>query len=77
VDDNLAGVGTVNLDNRSIYLNFEIMAYVADQEFNEQVAYMLEYDFKNCFQDTINNFEQRPFWFKAISRVFYLMSPVL
>ena len=77
VDDNLAGVGTVNLDNRSIYLNFEIMAYVADSEFNQQVADMLEYDFKNCFQDTINDFEQRPFWFKAISRVFYLLSPVL
>lgn len=77
IDDNLAGVGTVNLDNRSIYLNFEIMAYVADSAFNQQVAYMLEYDFKNCFQDTINDFEQRPFWFKAISRVFYLLSPIL
>jgi len=77
VDDNLAGVGTVNLDNRSIYLNFEVMAYVADIEFNQQVADMLEYDFKNCYQDTINDFEQRPFWFKAISRLFYLLSPIL
>lgn len=77
IDDNLAGVGTMNLDNRSIYLNFEIMAYVADPGFNQQVAAMLEYDFKNCFMDSIDGFEQRPFWFKAISRIFYLLSPIL
>lgn len=77
IDDNLAGVGTVNLDNRSIHLNFEIMAYVADTEFNQQVSSMLEYDIKHCYLDSIEGFEQRPFWFKAISRIFYLLSPIL
>lgn len=77
LDDTLAGVGTMNLDNRSIHLNFEIVAYVADREFNQQVADMLEYDMKNCYIDNIDDFEKRPFWFKAISRIFYLMSPVL
>ena len=77
VDDQLSGIGTVNLDNRSIHLNFEIMAYIADKEFNAQVSDMLEYDMNNCYLDNIEDFEQRPFWFKAISRVFYLFSPVL
>ncbi len=77
VDDSLAGIGTVNLDNRSIHLNFEVMAYVAEQSFNQQVADMLEYDMKNCYRDEISDFEKRPFWFRAISRVFYLMSPIL
>ncbi|MCW8930496.1 MAG: cardiolipin synthase [Gammaproteobacteria bacterium] len=77
LDDELAGVGTVNLDNRSIHLNFEIMAYVADKEFNQQVADMLTYDMNNCYLDSIESFEERPFWFKAISRIFYLMSPIL
>ena len=77
LDDTLAGVGTMNLDNRSIHLNFEIVAYVADREFNQQVADMLEYDMKNCYIDNIEDFEKRPFWFKVISRIFYLMSPVL
>ena len=77
LDDSLAGVGTVNLDNRSIHLNFEIVAYVADGEFNQQVADMLEYDMNNCYQDNIEDFDQRPFWFKAVSRIFYLMSPIL
>lgn len=77
LDDTLAGVGTMNLDNRSMHLNFEIVAYVADREFNQQVADMLEYDMNNCYLDSIGDFDQRPLWFKAISRIFYLMSPVL
>ena len=77
VDDNLAGVGTVNLDNRSIHLNFEVAAYVADHGFNQQVSQMLEYDMNNCFLDNIEDFADRPFWFKAISRLFYLFSPIL
>ncbi len=77
VDDSLSGIGTVNLDNRSIHLNFEVMAYVAEQTFNQQVAEMLEYDMNNCYLDDLDDFEKRPFWFKAVSRVFYLMSPIL
>ncbi len=77
MDNSLAGVGTVNLDNRSIHLNFEVVAYVADQTFNQQVADMLEYDMQNSYLECIEDFEQRPFWFKAISRVFYLLSPIL
>ncbi|MEL6816559.1 MAG: phospholipase D-like domain-containing protein, partial [Cyanobacteria bacterium J06598_3] len=29
-DDAIAGVGTVNLDNRSFFLNFEVMAFALD-----------------------------------------------
>lgn len=77
VDDRLAGIGTVNLDNRSIYLNFEVNAYIADAGFATQVREMLEYDMEHCFIDKIEAFEQRPFWFKAVSRLVYLFSPVL
>ena len=45
IDDELAGVGTVNLDNRSFLLNFEIMAYVTKGEFVRDVEAMLENDF--------------------------------
>jgi cardiolipin synthase A/B len=77
IDDNFSGIGTLNFDNRSIHLNFEVVAYVADTVFNQQVAQMLEYDMKNCYLDNLKNFETRPFWFKLISRLFYLLSPVL
>ncbi len=77
LDDALAGVGTVNLDNRSIHLNFEVAAYVADRNFNQEVAEMLEYDMKHCYLDSVEGIEKRPLWFRGISRVFYLISPIL
>ena len=38
-------VGTANFDNRSFRLNFEITVVVADNQFNSEVARMLEADF--------------------------------
>ena len=45
VDDNLAAVGSANLDNRSFRLNFEIMVMVENPEFARQVEQMLLNDF--------------------------------
>lgn len=45
VDDRFASVGTVNLDNRSCRLNFEVTALVFDERFAAEVAAMLEADF--------------------------------
>ncbi len=45
VDDEIAAVGTANLDNRSFRLNFEAMAVVFDGGFSARVEDMLEHDF--------------------------------
>lgn len=45
VDDWLASVGSINLDNRSCRLNFEVTALVMDDDFAAEVATMLEADF--------------------------------
>jgi cardiolipin synthase len=45
VDDRLASVGTVNLDNRSCRLNFEVTAVIHDADFAEGIERMLERDF--------------------------------
>ncbi len=77
VDDVLAGVGTVNLDNRSIYLNFEVAAYVADKGFAAKVENMLKEDMRNSYLEEPDIIDAKPFWFRAASRLFYLFSPVL
>ena len=77
VDDVLAGVGTVNLDNRSIYLNFEVAAYVADKGFAAEVENMLKEDMRNSYLEALDIIDAKPFWFRAASRLFYLFSPVL
>ncbi len=41
IEDDLAGAGTVNLDNRSFFLNFEVMGFIADLRFVESVEKML------------------------------------
>lgn len=50
VDDELASVGSVNLDNRSCRLNFELTALVYDQGFAAGVEKMLLADFARSFR---------------------------
>ena len=48
VDDEVAAIGTVNFDNRSLHLNFENTVVVMDKTFTAEVAAMLERDFERC-----------------------------
>jgi len=76
VDDHSAAVGTVNLDNRSFRLNFEIMAFIPDDTFAGEVRQMLERDFARCREVTLEELQQRPLWRKLVSRAAYLMAPI-
>jgi cardiolipin synthase len=48
VDEAVSCIGTMNLDNRAMYLNFETMAVVHSESFANQVKRMLELDFLAC-----------------------------
>lgn len=77
VDDTLALVGSTNLDNRSLFLNFELMIAVADRDFVAKVTTMLERDFEAA---THSNSPDTPtrWWFeRAGTAVARLFSPVL
>ncbi|HAA46815.1 MAG: cardiolipin synthetase [Halomonas sp. 54_146] len=76
VDNETATVGTVNLDNRSFRLNFEITAFIPSHDFATHVHTMLEEDFTQCRRVTIDEINQRPMWMKVVSRAAYLMAPV-
>lgn len=77
VDRAWASVGTANLDNRSLRLNFEISVVVMDEAFAEQVASMLEVDFEECKPATGRDYSNRPLWFRVGVRLARLASPVL
>ncbi len=77
VDDLLAGVGTVNLDNRSFRLNFEVTALVLDAGFAAQVEAMFVADLARSRRMTLTEVPARPFWFRAASRAAHLAAPVL
>ncbi|MEQ5802174.1 cardiolipin synthase [Halomonas sp. H10-9-1] len=76
IDDAAASVGTVNLDNRSFRLNFEITAFLPDRQFAAEVRLMLEKDFSDCRQIAIEEITSRPLWRKLVSRAAYLLAPI-
>ena len=77
VDDHIAVVGTANLDNRSLRLNFEVSTLVVDPPFASQVAAMLEEDFARSRKMSPGEFRERPFWFRFAARAARLTAPIL
>lgn len=76
VDDVIAGVGTVNLDNRSFRLNFEITAIVRGREFAAGVAEMFEHDFARSREMRLDEVRHMPLHRRVLSRLAYLLAPV-
>jgi cardiolipin synthase len=76
-DHLIAGVGTVNLDNRSFSLNFEVSLFIASDPFIGDVEAMLLADLKLSRQVALPEYEQRHLWFKLWVRVFRLLAPIL
>jgi cardiolipin synthase len=77
VDDSVAGIGTVNLDNRSLYLNFEATALIADYDFIKQVEDMLTKDLENSSPVEIEHSGNRPLPLRVASHIARLASPLL
>ncbi|WP_203143613.1 cardiolipin synthase [Marinobacter mangrovi] len=77
VDDRYAAVGTANLDNRSMRLNFEIGAVVTDRDFVADVRQMLEADLRQCRPMTPEDYSQRSMAFRLACRAARLLAPVL
>jgi cardiolipin synthase A/B len=76
VDDKLAAIGTANLDNRSMRLNFEITVLCADPLFARDVESMLVRDFADCTAATRDDLQSRGVWFRLGVRLARLLSPV-
>jgi cardiolipin synthase A/B len=70
-------VGTVNLDNRSFRLNFEVTSWVMDEGFADQMAAMFEQDFARSRRMTGDEVADKPWWFRVASRAAYLGAPLL
>ena len=77
VDDEVAAVGTANLDNRSLRLNFEVMAVGVDRTFAAQVAAMLERDFQQARRTSAADLQGRSKLFRWAVRAARLFDPIL
>ena len=77
VDDELAGVGTANLDNRSFRLNFEITMLVEDAGFCTQLEAMFLKDFDNSTEVGTGEYGQKGIFKQTVIRFARLLSPIL
>jgi cardiolipin synthase len=77
VDDDISAVGTANLDNRSLRLNFEVTAVISDSEFTREMIAMLEDDFAQCKDDSSLKFSDLSLAKQIGSKAARLFSPIL
>ena len=77
IDDNVSVIGTVNFDNRSFRLNFEISGAVADREFTLEVETMLQEDLAQSTEIIDYRLEEQSIWERFKARAAVLMAPVL
>ncbi|MEF2231026.1 MAG: cardiolipin synthase [Pseudodesulfovibrio sp.] len=76
-DDDLAGVGTANLDNRSFRLNFEITMLVEDAEFCSRVEAMFVNDFAHSDEVGTKEYDHKNVIRQTVIRFARLFSPIL
>ncbi|OCG59283.1 cardiolipin synthase [Gilliamella sp. Nev5-1] len=77
IDNQLSLVGTVNLDMRSLWLNFEITTVIDDAEFANSLADLLQKYLSNSDQIKAEKWNQRPIWQRVTERLFYFFAPLL
>lgn len=77
MDDTLSLIGTVNFDNRSFRLNFEVTAAVADPAFNTEVEAMLEADLANAEEVIDYDLSRESLWERLKAHCSSLLAPVL
>jgi cardiolipin synthase len=73
----MATVGSVNFDNRSFAINFEITLWFTDETTVDNVERMLLKDFESCRQVGLSEVQTRPWPLYLATQAARLLSPVL
>ena len=77
IDNKLSLIGTMNMDLRSFFLNFELALAVEDRAFANEVAILHESYIANSELLDKQKWFVRPFYYRIIERLFFLFSPLL
>lgn len=77
VDDQIATVGTSNLDFRSFSLNFEVNAFIYHQQTAKQLAQIFKQDIRLSKELTMSDYRNRSFIIKFKESISRLLSPIL
>lgn len=77
VDDEIASVGTANIDVRSFSLNFEVNALLYDRLLAHRLAEIFESDILDCSELTFELYKNRSSYIKFKESISRLLSPIL
>lgn len=77
VDEELAFVGTVNLDNRSFFINFEITAVIHEDHLIEELRNQFNIDRTLSSELTYEKWDEVNFLRRGIASVCRLLAPIL
>ncbi|HLR09813.1 MAG TPA: cardiolipin synthase [Sporosarcina sp.] len=77
IDDEVATVGTANIDVRSFKLNFEVNAFIYDPIAAHQLAELFEQDLLVSRELTLETYQQRSFTIRLKESIAHLISPIL
>lgn len=76
-DNIFSSVGTTNIDFRSIETNFEVNAFIYDEEFTGRLEKIFMEDLKNSRQVLLNSWKNRPWHHKLRESLAHIISPML
>ncbi|TLG73825.1 cardiolipin synthase [Culicoidibacter larvae] len=76
VDNDIAALGTVNLDVRSLMINFELHGFFYEHQAIHSIERFIEADIKASSEIDLQKWRQRPFWQKIIELLMRVFSPV-
>ncbi|MCD5414573.1 MAG: cardiolipin synthase [Clostridiales bacterium] len=77
VDGCFSTIGTANLDIRSFQLNFEVNAFIYDEEATKKLADDFYADIKSCIEINIEEYKKRSLARRVIESLARLFSPIL
>lgn len=77
VDDKMSFIGTVNLDIRSFYINYEIVSVVSDANFSKALQKQFEKDKEHATLLTLEDWQSRSRYKRAIDSLCRLLAPLL
>ena len=69
--------GTVNLDMRSVWLNYEVTMIIYDESFGQTVATLFDLYLQNSELVTTKEWNRRSFEKRLLENVFQILSPLL
>lgn len=77
IDDEIAIIGSANIDLRSFEQNFEVSAFIYDEKHSKNLKELFIKDMKVCKKLSYQKWSKRPIYRKVIQALARLLSPIL